>query len=246
MLITSLQNQYIKQLVKLKQKKYRDEDQLFIIEGFHLVEEAMLAGVVDKLILRIGIEYSKTFEDVIYVSDEVMKKLTSTVSLVDIAAVCHYIEPKKTLGDHIVMLDDLQDPGNVGTIVRTALSFGYDDIILSNNSVDIYNEKLIRSSQGAIFKANIFHDNLLPLIAAFKQKGYVIYGTSLHNGVSLSKIKQKSKMVLIFGNEGQGISHEVLLNTDTNIFIEIKNFESLNVAVAAGICLYELRADNLD
>ena len=246
MLITSLQNQYIKQLVRLKQKKYRDEDQLFIIEGFHLVEEAMLVGIVDKLILRIGIEYPEPFDDVVYVSDEVMKKLTSTVSLVDIAALCHYAEPKKNLGDHIVMLDDLQDPGNVGTIIRTALSFGYHDVILSNNSVDIYNEKLIRSSQGAIFKANIFHDNLLPLINSLKQQDYTIYGTSLKNAVSLSKVKQKNKMVLIFGNEGQGINDEILANTDTNIFIEIKDFESLNVAVAAGICLYKLRADDLD
>ena len=246
MLITSLQNQYIKQLVRLKQKKNRDEDQLFIIEGYHLVEEAMLAGIVDRLILRIGTKYQNPFNDVIYVSDEVMKKLTSTVSLVDIAALCHYVEPKKKLGDHIVMLDDLQDPGNVGTIIRTALSFGYHDVILSNNSVDIYNEKLIRSSQGAIFKANIFHDRLLPLINSLKQQGYTIYGTSLKNGIGLSKIKQKAKTVLIFGNEGQGINDEILASTDTNIFIEISDFESLNVAVAAGICLYKLRVDDLD
>ncbi|MEA5026500.1 MAG: RNA methyltransferase [Erysipelotrichaceae bacterium] len=241
MQITSLQNQYVKQLVKLHQKKYRDQDTSFIVEGAHLVEEAFQAGLIKQLIVRIGCLPAWPIEDIVYVSDEVMKKLTATVSLADVAAVCQYRRTDKQLSKRIVMLDNVQDPGNVGTIIRTALSFDFHDVILSPDSADIYNEKVIRSSQGAIFKMNVFHENLLTLLVSLKSSQYQIYGTALKNAVNLSQTVSAEKLVLIFGNEGQGINPEILRLTDTNLFIEMQNFESLNVAVAAGICLYHFR-----
>lgn len=239
--ITSVNNAYIKELVKLKHKKYRDQKRSFLIEGIHLCEEANNAGVLQQLIIRKDCTYQTTFDNTLLVSDEVMNKLSTTVSLVDVIGLCSFFDQTEEIGNKVVILDNVQDPGNVGTIIRTAIAFGFNDIFLSLDSVDLYNEKLIRSSQGAIFKANIRSINSIELISKLKQDDYKVYGTALDKASGLQSFERIDKVALVFGNEGQGVSKELLNVCDDNIFIEIQGFESLNVAIAAGICLYHFR-----
>lgn len=235
MTIKSVQNEYIKNLAKLNQKKYRDQTRTFIVEGEHLVNEAQAAGLIKQVIIR---ENSKLhLDDAIIVSDEVMKKISNNVSLNDIVAVCDYRIFSLNLRSRIVILDEIQDPGNIGTIIRTALAFGFKDIILSKNSVDIYNEKLIKASQGAIFKVNIVVTDIIDIIKHLQVDNYKVYGTAIAKALNLNQFKQTEKLALIFGNEGKGIKPKVLELTDANIYIPIQEFDSLNVAVAAGICL---------
>lgn len=238
MIITSVNNEYIKELNKLKIKKYRDQKHLFLVEGKHLVQEAYKTNKLKQLIIKQGIEYDIDLKDIIVVSDDVIRKLSTTVSTIDMIGVCEIVDNDALFGDKIIMLDKVQDPGNVGTIIRTALAFGFKDIFLSYDSADIHNQKVIRSSQGAIFSTNIRYFNTKEVIKMLKEHGYIVYGTALKDSKALSSFKSVKKLALVFGNEGQGISKEILDTTTANIFIEIAEFESLNVAIAASICMY--------
>ena len=229
-LINSLQNEKIKNYAKLNEKKYRDESNLFIAEGLHLVEEAKKYGIV-KEILTTNPNIDGTL-----VSEEVMKKLTNQKSVVEACAICEKLN-KTEITNKILILDTIQDPGNIGTLIRSAISFGFDTIVMEA-CADIYSSKVLRATQGAIFKLNIINAKIDTFINSLK--GYKIYGTSLKNGVGLKTIEKTDKLAIILGNEGNGVRSELLEMTDKNIFIEITNMESLNVGVAGGILMYEL------
>lgn len=238
--ITSINNEFIKETAKLSDKKYRDKTGKFLIEGYHLIEMATefleVVFVCDKK------DYGK-IKGVEYflVSDEVIKKLSQTMNPQGIVGICKKKEEKDITSNNVIMLDNLQDPGNIGTLIRSALAFGYKDIILSNDSVDIYNDKVIRSSQGAIFKMNIIYRNLNEEIDNLKNSGYKVYGTSLTNATPLGKISFSKKNAIILGNEGKGVKSELLDKCECNIFLEMnKEIDSLNVGVAGSIIMYEL------
>ncbi|MCF0108514.1 MAG: RNA methyltransferase, partial [Erysipelotrichaceae bacterium] len=131
-----------------------------------------------------------------------------------------------------------QDPGNVGTIIRTALSFGFEQVICSNDCADLFNEKTIRSSQGAIFHIPYVRGDLKDIIIQLKKEGFMVVGTDLSNSVPLKELKQQGKMVIVLGNEGQGMRKDVSSLCDINVKIEMKTFDSLNVAIAGGILMY--------
>ena len=134
----------------------------------------------------------------------------------------------------------MQDPGNLGTIIRSSLAFNVHDIVLSLNTVDIYTEKVIRSTQGMLFKVNIIRSDLETIIKDLKNKGYLILGTDVNLGVDARDIKSE-KMALVMGNEGQGVSSRIKKMCDKNLYIKMnKDVESLNVGVATSILLYEL------
>ena len=144
------------------------------------------------------------------------------------------------LGDRLLVLDDIQDPGNLGTIIRSAVAFNIDTILLSNNSVDLYNSKVIRASQGLIFHINIVRKDILLELPKLKDNGYYIYGTKVTHGKSLKSLEKKEKFVIIMGNEGNGMHDEVSELCDEFIYIEMNDMcESLNVGVATSIILYE-------
>ena len=229
-MINSTQNERIKEYAKLNEKKYRDETNLFIVEGIHLVEEAKAYGIVKEVITT-----NPNIEGTL-VSEEVMKKLTNQKSVVEVCAICKKLE-NKNITDKILILDNIQDPGNVGTLIRSAVAFGFDTIVMEN-SCDIYSSKVLRATQGAIFKLNIINTNIIDFIKNLKD--YKVYGTSLKNGVPLKQIEKSQKLAIILGNEGNGVRDELLDITDKNIFIEITNMESLNVGVAGAILMYEL------
>lgn len=234
MKITSLDNPKIKYLVKLNKASFRKEEKKFIVEGPHLVKEARLKGV---LLEAYSIEEK---EDYIQIPETIMKKICNTDTVVSEIALCQMVEANE-LSNRLLILDGVQDPGNMGALMRSAKAFGFNTIILGEGSVDIYNDKVIRASQGAIFKLNFIHKNLIEFIPTLKD--YEVYGTNVVNGISLDNVKKNKKMAIILGNEGKGISPSLNAILKQNIYIPMDNTESLNVSVAGGIIMYELRLD---
>lgn len=236
--INSVNNEYIKELSKLKTKKYRDELGLFIVEGYHLVKEAK-DYLVDVLITN---ELDKV-EGVnnILVTEDIIKKLSFSQTPQNIIGVCKMNVNDKLCGNRFLLLDNIQDPGNLGTLIRTALGFGIDTIVASLDTVDIYNDKVIRASQGALFHINYVKGNLLDIIPTLKLRGIKVIGTSLKSSIDLKKIDCSDNFAVILGNEGNGVSEDVLNLTDINVRIEMsEKLESLNVAIAGSIIMYYL------
>lgn len=236
MKITSLNNEKVAYWAKLKMKKYRDIEHLFIVESEHLVEEALKKGIVKEIITTENKEYNvPTYE----VTSEIMKRISSLVTPSKVMAVCSHMLPDDIDGN-VLMLDRLQDPGNLGTIIRSAVAFGFNTIIVSNDTVDVYNDKVIRSSEGMIFNINIIKDNLKNMIPRLKEKGYYIIGTDVKRGHPLEEFKGH-KCAFIIGNEGAGMSFDLKELCDSFVYIPIDSkCESLNAAVASSIIMYEV------
>jgi TrmH family RNA methyltransferase len=239
--ITSLTNDRVKFWTRLHQSKYRRETGLFLVEGEHLIQEAGKAGLVDTLISVKGVPHGFLFGTMVEVTKEIMRKLCVTESNSDFVAVCVDWKLPETLGDRILLLDQLQDPGNVGTIIRTALSFGFDSIVISENAVDLTNEKVIRASQGAIFHIPTMQADLAETIVKLKKQGIPVLGTGLKQAIDLQDIPVTSTVAFVLGNEGQGVRSAILALCDQVVKIEMSTFESLNVAIAAGILCYRFR-----
>ena len=240
-MIDSLDNKKIKEIASLKIKKYRDQYGLFLIEGKHLVDEAKKSGLLEEVIL-LDDEYD--FDKKLIVSEKVMKKLSFQDSLPSIMGVCK-IKDNKLIGSKYLLLDGIQDPGNLGTIIRSSLAFGVDTIVLSKDSVDLYNDKVIRSTQGMIFHINIIRCDLEDVINKIKGD-IIIIGTSLGESTPLRMLEKKDRFALIVGNEGNGVKKEILDLCDDIVRIEMnKDVESLNVGVATSIILYEM-SDNYE
>lgn len=241
MIITSLDNDNVKKWKKLCKKKYRDEFGIYLVEGEHLVEEAHKSGVLDKVIVLDGEDYS--YDNIIYVSYEVMKAISSLDTPNKIMGVCKKKENIEIVGKRFLLLDGIQDPGNLGTIVRSAVAFNIDTIILSDDTVDLYNPKVLRSTQGMIFHTNIFSYDIVAFINILKSMGITVYGTDVNNGIDARELSSldKTSFALVMGNEGNGVRKEVKELCDKNLYINMnENVESLNVGVATSILLYEL------
>ncbi len=233
MKIESLTNTHVKEWVKLKNKKYRDEVGLFLIEGDHLINEARKKNLIKEII-------SITNEQAdFYVTKEIMKKISSQVSIANNIAVCYKIKEQELKGN-IVLLDNIQDPGNLGTIIRSAVAFGFKNIILSDDTVDLYNDKVIRASEGMIFHINVLRKNLELFLEELKQN-YQILITDVMQGENIKKIKHTKNIALIIGNEGNGVKDN--LKKYANNFVKInmdETCESLNASIAASILMYEI------
>lgn len=239
MYITSINNEYIKEISKLNEKKYRDKLNKYLIEGLHLVTEALKYDIIDTIIIREDFSYETNIKHII-VSNEVMKKLSDNPSIPKIMAVVNKKE-STIKGNKILLLDRLQDPGNLGTIIRSAVAFNFDTIILSNDTVDLYNSKVLRSTQGMLFNINILRQDLTNVINELKNNNYTIYGTKVDNGNDVKEINKINKFALIIGNEGTGISDNILKQCDKYLYIKMNNnCESLNAGVAASILMYEM------
>ena len=242
MVITSLNNKHIKEILKLKEKKYRDLKGLFVVETLHLVEEAMKKNNVLEIIACDGFEYN-IFNEVntIVVTKEIMMKLSSTESNPRIIGIVKKNVDNNSYGNKLLILDNIQDPGNLGAIVRSAVAFNFDTIILSNDCVDLYNSKVIRASQGMMFHINIIRRDIIEFIFDIKKDNYVIYSTNVNGGINVRDISISSKFAFIIGNEGNGVRDEVNKMCDKFLYIDMnKDCESLNASVAASIIMYEL------
>lgn len=250
--IRSVQNDNVKYYEKLKDKAFRRKEQKFILEGRHLVEEALKTELIE-IIMSTDEEYLKSLGDSIetyLVTDAIIAKLSSTKNpqnvlgiakmfTNDLRVIKNIVKEKKS---SLVMFDEINDPGNLGTLIRTAAALGYDGIILSKNSCDIYNDKTVRASQGSIFKTKIVYADLQEAIPYLKEKGYKLIGTSLKDASKLEDANPTEKFVMCLGNEARGISDPVLNLMDQNVKLTMHNdVESLNVMVAGSIIMYELK-----
>ena len=240
MLITSVHNEHIKELVKLKEKKYREQTNTFLVETKHLVLEAYKAGLIEELILEQDEIFPLDIKP-LYVSKEVLKKLSSVESPSNVMAVVRKRPLEEKYGEKILILDRIQDPGNLGTIIRSAVAFNIDTIICSPDTVDFYNPKVVRASQGMMFHIPIVVKNTKQIITELKEQDYKIVGTKVTNGKDVRTASIYSHFALVIGNEGQGISQEIDELCDEYLYIKMnENCESLNASIAASILLYEI------
>ena len=241
-IIRSKSNQLIKQTKKLLQKKYRKTS--YLIDGWHLLEEAQKSGaqIEQIFVTEEGLHRLNQPELVKLVSPEVLAELSDSVTPQGVVAQLSLPqqEPPGQLSGKFLVLEDVQDPGNVGTMIRTADAAGYDGVFISEKSADIYSMKVLRSMQGSHFHLPIFRVNMGKLLEHFKSKQIPVFATTLSkNSVDYKEIIAPSSFALVMGNEGHGISDFMADQADQLIHISMPGqAESLNVAVAAGILLF--------
>lgn len=252
--ITSKDNELIKHIRKLKDKKYRDESNEYVVEGVKLVEEAVKENAKIKQII-VCEDTTRTYEipthimleiakyECISVSDKIFNIITQVTNPQGIMAIIEKNAQNAKIDytqDIIVVLDDVQDPGNLGTILRTVDSIGLNQIIVSKGTADAFNSKVVRSTMGAIFRINIIQsDDLVATIKEIKKHKFKVIATSLQTNDSIYDIAYK-KSAIIIGNEANGVSQEVMETADKKVKIPmLGKTESLNAAVATGVMLYE-------
>lgn len=245
MFIESVHNDVIKLVCSLKDKNVRDEKSLFVVEGFKQVLEIPKDWKI-KFIIATQ-EYKDLNTDKLYITTKkIFNKISGTKTPQEILAV---VEKKQFYIDKIllnkgifVVIDTLQDPGNIGTIIRTAEAFGCKGIFVSKNSVDVYSDKVVRSAMGAIFHIPIVQDcDIVSLIQTLKHLQINICAFSLDANNMLSDFEFKNNVAVIIGNESKGISKNILDIVDNKIKINILGkSQSLNAAVACSIAIYEI------
>lgn len=237
-MIESKENKKIKYIRHLKDAKFMKEEKKFVVEGDHLVKEAYSAGILLETFSIKEVSYG-VLNNVI--TDSVMASISSLKSKPDVIGVCKFMDEDETLGDKIIILDNVQDPGNIGTIIRSAKAFNIDNVVLGITCASKYNDKVIRASEGMIFKQNVLIKELKYFIPYLKSLGYTVFGTDVVSGVDIKSINKKGKIAVVMGNEGAGISNDIKSFLDKNIYIKTSSdCESLNVAIASSIIMYEL------
>lgn len=251
--IESPQNSLVKYWKKLATtRKERDRSGEFLIEGFHLVEEAIKnESEILNIIVREDVDIPANWNiDNIYVVEvtaQVADEFAETEHSQGIFAQVKQPTVSKeaqTKWTKLLLVDAVQDPGNIGTMIRTADAAGIDAVILGKGSADPFNPKTVRSTQGSIFHVPVVRGDLSEWIDSLKEKDIPVYGTALENAVLYHQVKKEGKFALIMGNEGSGIDSNILAKTDANVIIPIMGkAESLNVAVATGIVLYYFSTD---
>lgn len=247
MLITSVNNEQVKKWKKLHTTKEIKKTSSYLVEGYHLVEEALkypqLVSAVIGTVEQLDTLQSIPANIIVYtITDNVVKAISQTTHSQGIFAICQ-IQEQQINDNHqtILLLDTIQDPGNMGTIIRTADACGIDAIIIGQGCCNIYQDKVLRAAQGSHFHIPCIMQSLNQAIEYIQQRQIPIYGTALHNAISVTDIEAQQQFALILGNEGQGINPDYLSLTTKNIKIPMRGrAESLNVAVAAGILMYQL------
>ena len=233
--ISSKTNQKIKYACSLKTQKGRNEHKQFLCEGKKALEMALANGLVKEIFTLEKLDISSEINQYI-VTKEVMEKISSMVSPEGIVFICDFFRFAKELGDKIVYLDGVSDPGNMGTIIRSALALGYDAVCYSKGTVSPYNEKVIAASKGSIFSIPVVEMELDQL----KEKYQIIVSALTTEAISIKEVKTNSKFAIVLGNESHGVSEETLKLADTVTIIPINNIDSLNVAIAGAILMFEL------
>ena len=243
-IITSKANSVVKNAKKLHQKKYRKS--AYLIEGWHLFEEAVQAGVTIEKIFALESyrEQLVAFPQTVWVSEDILLDLADSQTPQGIVAVVQKEEVEQTdfSQGKFLFLEDVQDPGNVGTIIRTADAAGFTGVIVSDKSADIYSLKTLRSMQGSHFHLPIYRMSSQALLKETKEAGIPVLATTLSkDSVDYRELPSIENFVLVMGNEGQGISPLMVESADQLVHISMKGqAESLNVAVAAGILIFHL------
>lgn len=255
--INSKENKFIKYAKALHKTAFSEKENVFILEGARIIEEALRQTLKIKAAFFTEEFYSQNkkenyFQKILSVSPKnyyVSEKTLKSISQLETPAGLLILVQKKLFGvlaaeikaPVIVYLDNIKDPGNMGTILRTALALGVKDVILSREAVNPYNPKVIRASSGAIFQLNLYSDKEREKIIELKNKGFKIYATSSHAASSVLNFKAQYPCVIIFGEEAKGVADDLKRVADNILKLPLKkNVESLNVSTAAAIFLYEL------
>ncbi|MBO1198602.1 RNA methyltransferase [Staphylococcus simiae] len=242
--ITSAQNAKIKQANKLKKKRERDKTGLALIEGIHLVEEAVKSDINIKQLFAIEpsrldqqmIDYAQeTYE----INMKVAESLSGTVTPQGFFAIIEKPQYDVTQAKQVLLIDRIQDPGNLGTLIRTADAAGIDAVIMEKGTTDPYQDKVLRASQGSVFHVPVIIDELSSFIQQFNGP---VYGTALEQSIPFKEVQSSESFALLLGNEGEGVNPDLLQQTTQNLIIPIYGqAESLNVAIAGSILLYHLK-----
>ncbi len=261
--ITSKTNSSIVKIAKLSNKKYRNEYKMFVCDGIKLFQEAVEFGAkIEYIILKNEMNFDEEIMKkieicqsngarILYVNEQIFDKLTEEKAPQGIITVCSYFTDihrnltsveNVTNDEKIMMLESIRDPGNMGTIIRNAVAFGIDRLIISSDCVDIYSPKVVRAAMGAIFKLKIdIVENFVESIENIKIKKTVLGAALGKKSLVLGKRNLSNNDVIIIGNEGHGLSNEVLNTVSDTIFIPMaENTESLNAAMASVIFMWEL------
>ena len=239
-MIDSVNNEKIIFYKKLREKKYILENNMFIVEGAHLVEEAYKSGRLLEVIMDNTCNIIYDVKTTL-VSKKCIKKISLLKSVPNIMGVVKLVKNENIIGNKIVLLDNVQDPGNVGTIIRSALAFNVSTIVMSPESVNIYNDKLIRSTEGTIFNMNIVVMPLSEAIEKIHEMGIKVYYADMYGSINLDDADIKD-YALVLGSEGKGISDYIKREADYGINIPMNDKrESLNVSVTGGIIMYKFR-----
>ncbi len=256
-MITSSSNSQIKNLMKLqKQSKARNEQEVFVCEGKKMFEEvaSQRRNLIQKVYLVESCYHQYAKQDPAYlkdldfevVSDQVMKEASETITPQGILAIVK--QPTYTLSDMIygdsirlLLLEDIRDPGNLGTMVRTAEGVGMSGIVLSKDSVDMFNPKVIRSTMGAIFRVPfLYAEDFFACLNQIKNEGIEVYAAHLQGAVWYDKVSFQGKSAILIGNEANGLSETATSLSTQRIKIPMEgNVESLNAAIAAAVLMYE-------
>lgn len=250
--IKSKDNNTLKEIKKLKEKKYRVENKKFIIEGFRFLEEGFKSDfIIDKLFIKESSvdKFKEKFsfyideyeEKMFIINDSLFKNISGTENSQGVLAVLQMKEENFNKEEGLYILaDKVQDPGNLGTIIRTAHSAGCRGVILSKDTVDLYNEKTLRATMGSIFNIPIIHDEDLDFTKRLISEGYNLVCSSLDTEKNFYEVNLVDNAIIAVGNEGNGISDEVMNLATCKVKIPmLGNTESLNVAIAASIMIYE-------
>lgn len=255
--INSKENSIIKEVKKLNIKKYRMENKRFLIEGNRFVEEALKSEfdipyifVSESSIEKIeeNSNLAKSNTEIYLLNDKLMKYICNTQTPQGIAAVIDMNEEidLDTSEGVYILVDRIQDPGNMGTIIRTAHAIGAKGVILTKGSVDVYNDKTLRSTMGSIFKVPVIHDDNGSVVDNLRKNGYELIVSTLSASESFFDVDLTGKILLAVGNEGNGICKEIIDLADKNVKIPMSgDAESLNVAVAAAVMMYEVLRQKL-
>ena len=234
--INSKNNQKIKDACALKLKKVRQEKGLFVMEGIKNLDLALTYGNVKTIFTSIGLPKIKKDIETYKVSEEVLYKLAASENPEGIVFICECPKPRKKKEDYhkVVYLDQINDPGNLGTILRTAVAFDYDAVILSKGSVDLYNEKVIAASKGAIFLVDAFIGDINNYVDSHK----IIVSTLDEQSIPLNACPKYQNFVLVLGNESHGVSEPIIKIAHHLVKIEMNDvIDSLNVAIAGAILM---------
>lgn len=248
--IESLTNQWVKETKKLHKKKYRDLTSTYIIEGEHSVQEALQAQAKIKTIVTTEKGYQKYLslieqvkdEQIVIVTEQILKQLSELPTPQEILAIVEKEEEQSINYDqHVLVLDRVQDPGNVGTMIRTADAAGFKQVILSEGCVDLYQSKVQRALQGSQFHVSVMTNvNLMQWLQQAQTSRMVTVATALDDtAMSYKELDSNFPTAIIMGNEGQGVNEEILNMVDKKVYIPMKGqAESLNVAIAAAIVMF--------
>lgn len=236
--IKSRNNEKISAIHRLLQPKYRQIERRFLVEGYHLVEMAFRH---QKLLVILTTETLDPLYDSVeqyLVTPEILQKLSQLTTPPPIIGVCRYLDEEPLQGEKLLYLDTINDPGNFGTILRTALAFGFDGVACSKNTVSLYNPKTIMASQGALFDIKVYPTN--PTWLVNMKKTHAIIVSTLQDAMPLPLLHIQQPFILVLGNESHGVSEEVHQIASHRVKIPIAQIDSLNVAIAGAILMYHL------